>query len=119
MTVLLGTLGLVTVLVIVWYVSRMLTQPLLWMEKMSFRIVNHTTERVSSDGDALRMADDDDLTSTGVWCSQTEITQLVAEFRTMIQGFSGEGATSVAESEMNELYNELTWQSEVSWAFAR
>jgi len=112
----LAVFGMVLVISIVWFVSRKLTQPLLLMERVAWRIVNHADERV---GDALKMGstnDDDEKTPRKTrrgWCSpKTEVNDLVAEFKTMIKGFSGEGASKVANSAMHEILNDLTWHSD-------
>jgi len=42
----------------------------------------------------------------------TEIHQLVHEFERMVHGFSGTGASRVAECTLNEIPNELTWRSD-------
>ena len=100
--------GMFFILLMLWCVARFLTQPLLWMETVSWRIVNHGDTRSGG----LQLEDEVALTAT-VRCSpRTEITELVEEFRSMITGFSGGGASSVAESEANEIRNILTWHSD-------
>ncbi|KAL7569171.1 hypothetical protein ACA910_016997 [Epithemia clementina (nom. ined.)] len=104
-----GLFGMFVILLMLWCVARALTQPLLWMELVSWRIVNHSDKR---SGNALHLENDDPKTAM-VRCSpRTEITELVEEFRLMITGFSGGGASTVAESEPNEIRNSLTWQSD-------
>lgn len=108
-SVLFGVLGMVLVLAIVWCVSRILTQPLLWMESVAWRIVNHADKRAE---DVFHVSNADEMTST-VKCTPTsEISELVSEFQKMITGFSGSGASKVAESSMHEIPNEFTWQSD-------
>jgi hypothetical protein len=108
-SVLFGVLGMVLVLAIVWCVSRILTQPLLWMESVAWRIVNHADKRAE---DVFHVSNADEMTST-VKCTPTsEISELVSEFQKLITGFSGSGASKVAESTMHEIPNEFTWQSD-------
>lgn len=111
----LGLLGMALVLAIVWCVSRMLTQPLLWMESVAWRIVNHTDKRAF---DVFRESNEDELAATLTCTPKTEISMLVSEFRTMIQGFSGEGASKVAESSLYEIANAFTWQSDFQQLYA-
>jgi len=105
----LGLLGMVIVLSIVWCVSRMLTQPLLWMEAVAWRIVNHAD---MDSGDALRVAEEGNKSVMLQCTPKTEVNQLVKEFETMIKGFSGEGASNVAQPALHEVHNDLTWHSD-------
>ena len=106
----LGVLGMIIVVLIVWFVSNRLTQPLLWIDKVSWNIVNHKSER-ADESLRVKTADDENL-STLKCASRTEITQLVSEFRNMLTGFSGSGASTVALSKPSELPNEMTWRSD-------
>jgi hypothetical protein len=108
-SILFGVLGMLLVLAIVWCVSRMLTQPLLYMENVAWRIVNHTDKRAE---DSFYVSDEDKVTATLKWTPTTEINELVFEFQKMIRGFSGKGASKVAESSLHEIPNEFTWQSD-------
>ena len=106
---LVAVLGMIVILAILWCVARALTQPLLWMETVSWRIVNHGDER---SGENFDVHDEDDTNATVRCAPRTEIADLVEEFRKMIKGFSGDGASHVAEPETNEVRNTLTWQSD-------
>jgi len=114
----LGALGMILVLSIVWCVSRMLTQPLLWMEGIAWRIVNHTDAR---SGEDLEVAtEDEEQKAATLRCApKTEVNELVAEFRKMIQGFSGSGASHVADSPPHEIRNDLTWHSDFQQLYSR
>lgn len=101
-----GFLGALVVLVIVWSVSKVLTQPLNWMGRITRRIVNHND---TCAGTALHLSEDEDVLS--VRPPQTEINDLVAEFRKMIQGFSGEGASTVAKATPHQIPNSMKWNN--------
>ena len=110
-SVLIGVVGLVCVALVIWSVSRVLTRPLNWMEQVAWRIVNHNDERASGPFNTAPNA---------VVCSpRTEITDLVSEFRTMIRGFSGKGASTVARKSAYEIRNEMTWQGEFHQLYSR
>jgi len=97
-------------LVLVWFVSRGLTKPLIWMRRVAWRLVNHEDERSSGN---ILLPDDSAMTSSSRGCvPSTEITELVCEFKDMINGFSGEGAARLAQPDIFEIPNQLTWQSE-------
>ena len=114
----LGALGMAVVYVILWYVSRVLTEPLLWIKRVAWGIVNHDDER-SPDSFALSIDDTRGPTTSVRWAPKTELSELVREFRAMIQGFSGEGAASLAFAETFEIPNQLTWQSVYQQLYAR
>lgn len=107
-TVIVGvTFGFILVLLVIWLFVRVLTRPLLWMQSVAWGIVNHTDERVTTE-DLLNHWSD-----KGEWCTlKTEITALVSEFRTMIHGFSREGASIAAPSSLHEIQNQISWQKE-------
>lgn len=116
LTVGLGVFGIIVVMAIVWCVARMLTQPLLFMESVAWRIVNHADKR---SGDALHVTGEDEMAATIRCTPKTEINELVTEFRKMIQGFSGTGASKVADSALHEIRNELTWHSDFQQLYSR
>lgn len=110
-SILIGSGGLLFLLVVVWFVSRVLTRPLNYMEQTSWKIVNHTDHRVTGEGLALTEAEQE--LDALVRCSpKTEISELVSEFQVMIQGFSGIGASRVAASSLEEIKNIFTWKDE-------
>lgn len=106
LTVGLSLVGMMLVLFILWMVSQRLTQPLLWMENVAWKIVNHADEQ---SGDTLKMIQEEGMYASPSCTPKTEVNQLVAEFRTMIKGFSGSGASKVAEQELYEVHNDFTW----------
>jgi hypothetical protein len=106
-SVLMGAAGLLIFLLMVGLVAQILTRPLNWIEMTAWKIVNHADKRVSNDVVVLQYEERDPL----VRCSpKTEIWELVSEFQTMIHGFSGNGASRVAPSKMEELMNFVTWK---------
>ena len=128
-----ATSGLFALLAAVWIVSTILTTPLDWMEKVAWRIVNHSDKRAeeelrqsartggaedggSLDNSSLRsfraLSTNKTMTALSRWTPNTEITELVVEFQSMIVDFSGEGASKVAPSAIQEVKNCLTWQYE-------
>jgi HAMP domain-containing protein len=116
-TVGLGLAGFLLVGLVVFGVARMLTQPLQWIERLSFRIVNHSNEPKSKGG--LRLSDDEGLTAKAPCSPSTEIDQLVSEFRAMVQGFSGTGLPKVAVVDPFEIQNRLTWHSDFHKLYKR
>jgi len=96
----LAVFGIFILLLVLFCVSRMLTRPLLWIEAVSWDIVNHAG--VCSDN-ALKVIEEEEKVEgekpdeAFLRCApKTEVNQLVTEFRTMIRGFSNEGASRVA-----------------------
>lgn len=107
-TVAIGVFGAFATLMIVWCVARMLAQPLRWIENIAHLIVNHA----ETQGADLKVTDGLGGRATMRCAPETEISALVSEFNTMITGFSGPGASSVSSPSINELKNEVTWQSD-------
>jgi hypothetical protein len=105
-----GVAGMLIVVAILICVSRVLTQPLNWMDAMAWRIVNHADSRATIKLNALRDTEEHIAT---VYCTpRTEISDLVSEVAKMIQGFSGHGASIAVEAIPREIKNQLTWQSD-------
>ena len=73
-SVLVGLVGILIMFGILWFVSRMLTRPLLWIENVAWSIVNRTDERAN---ESLRVTQDDENHATMNCSSGTEISQLV------------------------------------------
>ena len=135
-TIVIAASGLFALLAAVWLVSTILTTPLHWMEKVAWRIVNHSDKRAeeelrrsahsigveeggSSDNGSMRSfralstyGNNKTMTALSRWTPNTEITQLVLEFQNMIVDFSGEGASKPANIAIQEVKNCLTWQQE-------
>lgn len=117
-SVLIGLCGMALIYAILWFVSKGLTDPLLWIKRVAHGIVNHDDER-SADSFVLAEADSSGPKLNSKWAPNTEIAELVREFRAMIQGFSGEGAATLAKPETFEIPNQLTWQSVYQQLYAR
>jgi hypothetical protein len=116
-TVGLGAAGFLLAALVVFGVARMLTQPLQWIERLSFRIVNHSNEPKSEVG--LRLSEVEGRTAKAPCSPTTEIDQLVAEFRAMVHGFSGKGLPKVAVVDPFEIQNRLTWHSDFHQLYKR
>ena len=105
-----GAIGLCCMMTVITIVAQVLTKPLKWMEDKAQEIVYHTDKE---EGDCLIVANEDD--SEIHFCSfmpKTEIHELVSEFRSMISGFSGEGASTVAFPRHTETKNLVTWKED-------
>lgn len=117
-SVIMGIVGMALTYLILRVVSKRLTDPLLWIQHVAWSIVNHD-ERGPSE---LFVLSDDDSDAPGrhrKWAPATELTELVREFRVMIQGFSGKGPAKLAKPEIFEIPNQLTWQSVYQQLYAR
>lgn len=97
-----GALGTMLVFAIVWLVSRMLTEPLRWIEDIARVIVTAQDDSIECDFQG----------ESSKWTPTNEITLLVREFRLLLQGFSGHGAATVATYGASELFNDFTWRSD-------
>lgn len=113
LTFLTAAVGMLLIFAIVFFVSRGLTQPLLWIKRTAWGIVNHADERSDN---SIRLADDD---IPKAWLPSTEISELVVEFRKMIHCFSGEGPATIAGPVLFEISNKLTWQSDYMQIYSR
>jgi hypothetical protein len=114
----LGLVGMIVLISIVWCFARMLTQPLLWIESAAWRIVNHNTEQHGEDPQVDKLGSE--KVPIALRCApKTEIQDIVAEFRLMIKGFSGDGAAKVADKTLHEIENDLTWHSEFHKLYSR
>ncbi|CAB9510337.1 expressed unknown protein [Seminavis robusta] len=124
-TVITGVLGALVLLIVIWVITRMLTRPLAWIETVAWKIVNHDKEEDNSLNENTSILEDDEKnTYAGEHGSalkhcvpKTEISELVAEFSKMIQGFSGKGASSVAKSHVQEIPNILEWQTDFHYLY--
>ena len=120
LSVVLGICGLCVILLILAVMSTVLTRPLTFVTAVAHSVINYD----NNDDDDQNDGDDDDdkslLTnfdklyrSALLRCSpKTEVVRLVEEFQIMIQGFSGLGASQVAEPPMFQIRNRLTWHSD-------
>ena len=111
-TIVIATVGLAIVLLVSWVVAVYLTRPLNWMMDVCRRIVHHSSEK--SDGSIYGSEDEEPL----MRCTpKTEITSLVLEFNSIIQGFSGDGPASVASQDVHAVQNHLSWRVEFGLAY--
>lgn len=108
-SIILGLVGSVLVLVILWGVSAALTDPLLWIEDVARRILrdHKSHRRISLNGETS-------ITLKGVWryAPKTEIFLLVKEFQNVLSGLSGEGVSKVACPTPVSVKNVLTYNYE-------
>jgi hypothetical protein len=106
LTATIGLIGIVVVLVESWSVAIFLTRPLNWMMDVAKRILDHSSDNA---GDSIYGHNKKGL----VKCTpKTEITDLVSEFESIIEGFSGDGPASVASPSVNEVLNTVSWEEE-------
>ena len=90
LTVSIGLIGLTVLTITILCVSMMVTRPLDWMKTITWQIVNHNDTRTIDIPEPKQ--------SRYQTTTQTETAILVDEFRTMIRGFSGNGASTVARA---------------------
>ena len=110
-TISIGLLGLAVVLIVSWTVASFLTHPLQWMMRVARRIVQSDDEV----GGSIYANDDD---KPFLRCTpKTEITLLVSEFQSIIQGFSGDGPASVASPTVNDVFNTLSWKEDFAQGY--
>lgn len=93
----------------VFTVAQSLTKPFLWMERLAWGIVNHSDRYATG---SIQYCLQNEPSISCKWLSAKEIVELVNEFRKMVNGFSGSGASRVADTELFEIQNKITWQSD-------
>jgi hypothetical protein len=108
-SVFIGALGLSVVYLTLWLVARGLTEPLQWVKSVAWSIVHHN---VGLDDNLLKLDVEIPPSFFSRWVPRTEITDFVSEFRSMVAGFSGDGAAALANPDQFEILNRLTWQSD-------
>ena len=113
-----GGASICLLLIVLYLGSMSLTQPLIWVQQVAWTIVNHRNldlERQSSKVldfyETLGSGPDSKCQPRALRCNpKTEITDLVREFKEMIQGFSGKReASTVAMPVGHEVHNTLAW----------
>jgi len=93
--------------------AHFLTQPLKWIEITAWEIVNHSNTRGrGSFADSSHSNEINIIHRFFSFVPKTEVQELVSEFRSMICGFSGEGASRVAVPRHTETKNHVTWKDE-------
>lgn len=105
----LGVGGIVVVFAIVWFVSRVITEPLRWIEIVAWNIVNHRDKNAD---DKLNVEQQEEEKASCRFTPNTEIKELITEFHLMLNGFSGRSASSLAYPPPIEIPNEMTWRSD-------
>ena len=107
----LALLGTITLLAIIFTFSNLLTEELLWMGDVSSQIINHRNDDL-----IVEVEDFDPSKLHKTKCSRlgsnTEISDLVTEFSTMIHNFSGNEPAIVVQPAIHEIRNTLRWQHE-------
>lgn len=107
----LGVVGLLCMMIVIVVVAKILTRPLEWMDSKAKEIIRLTEE----DGEKQRKVTEDDGVDQIYFCAltpRTEINELVSEFRSMVAGFSGTGASTVAVPKHTETKNYVTWKED-------
>jgi hypothetical protein len=106
--IVLGVVGVCLSLAVVWCISSVITKPLLSMDQMSWRIVNHLQDTETGAGQFSEHAQRTSL-QNGRWFPRTEIDLLVSEFFLLLNGISGPGPSRMAPRPCSEIRNSLTW----------
>jgi hypothetical protein len=117
LSVVLGICGLCVVLLILAVMSTVLTRPLTFVTAVAYSVINYDyndkAEQKDDDDDSLLTNFDKLYRSALLRCTpKTEVVRVVEEFQIMIQGFSGLGASQVAEPPLFQIRNRLTWHSD-------
>lgn len=132
LSVFLGLFGFAVILLILAVMSNVLTKPLNLITEVARRVINKDfNERDGEidigrneggfgqeEGTAGSFVRDENNKSTLSFAPRTEIRQLVVEFQSMIHGFSGSGASKVAEPALFQIKNEMTWHSDFALLYS-
>jgi len=105
-----GASSLLFIFLFLTWVSRSLTQPLLWMQETTSRVVSNAGSNDLTAGTGVSGSG----TTTGYSClaRHTEVSVLLSEFEMMMDNFSGKGAAEVAESRIVEVRNKFQWRED-------
>ena len=103
-TLIVGLAGLVTVATFILIVSLFLTKPLEWMNKVGDQIVN------DFGGSSAKKLEENQPRWVR-FSPKTEITDLVAQFRSMVRKFSGEGTAKLSRRKCTKIRNPFTLES--------
>ncbi|KAG7350669.1 hypothetical protein IV203_010029 [Nitzschia inconspicua] len=125
LSVSLGIGGLLLILAILGRMSAILTSPLTFITRIANQVINNalidedeslTMKRIHSDIEGQARHENMVISHyTASRCTpKTEVNSLVEEFQKMIKGFSGDGASNVAEPPLFQVRNELVWHSDFS-----
>jgi hypothetical protein len=134
LTVVLGIIGFAVVMLILAVMSNVLTKPLNWITEVARCVINKdyldgegSSGRDGAEGGMEQEGDTstrfigfDEYHESAMACvPRTEIGQLVVEFQTMVRGFSRDGACKVAEPQLFQIRNEMTWHSDFALLYSR
>ncbi|KAG7360307.1 hypothetical protein IV203_035406 [Nitzschia inconspicua] len=125
LSVSLGIGGLLLILVILGRMSAILTSPLTFITRIANQVINNalidedeslTVKRRYSYIEGQTCQENIVMSHyTASRCTpKTEVNSLVEEFQKMIKGFSGDGASNVAEPPLFQVKNDLVWHSDFS-----
>ena len=113
----------VAILLIIYLVAKFLTMPLEWMKSVGKQVLasagsnqNYVSDVVSgisgnsggNNGGEANQREPIDLSHTPWWYKvspRTEVTELVRQFRTMVQQFSGQGTAKLFKQQLLEVKN--------------
>lgn len=101
--------GFAVVLILIFMISRFLTTPLAWMEKVADQVVNNAGAGL---GDGLDPNSSPELACSPNVNTKTEVSELVEEFKIMITGFGGSGAAKLHKHEVHEVPNPCSFSHE-------
>ena len=105
-----GIAGVALVLVVVWLVSRSLTEPLLWIKRVAWNVINQSEEQ--SNFTQLNKKSEPTL------AVKTEVNELVKEFKDMFLNFSGTSAAKAVDVELFEIKNHFKWVADYRHFFS-
>ena len=103
-TLIVGFAGLAVVWVVLFLVARHLTTPLAWVECVANKIVKNAGEGLN---DEMLYSPGMNISKNIMCTPRTEIAELVQEFKTMVNGFSGSGAAKVVKNRVEEKVNQF------------
>ncbi|CAB9512321.1 expressed unknown protein [Seminavis robusta] len=113
LTLLIGVIGLATVLVIVALVSNRLTLPLRFMNEVASNIVNNYVDK-KEDGIDYEKPEEYHSRCT----PRTEISEVVAEFQKMVARFSGSANAKAMKIKFTEVWNRFEMYAQFADLYA-
>ena len=112
-----GIACLVIAILIIWWVSLVLTFPLVWIEGYTSNILApNDGESVHADEEPVVAEFHED--SARISCGpKTELNELIDEFKEMISGFSGQGPSHSTYPATREVSNKIFYFSEAQYSY--